>query len=234
MEQNENYESPQHDRRAAFDWENWDGQDASVPDPPAEPDPFARFAESGWQEPGAEVDDDETEAPSPAAGLSAAPPPAEPPARWSEPPPHVPAPEDSGFYYRNGRPIPPTHPDHGPMHLIPRQEDGSFAAFIVARRRSLACMRNPAHRPAPHGHCEHWEHSAVPSRVARAREPKSSRVRFFQAAGKPNLTNLSKLHARQPRQTARSTSSFLVSAIALAGLSPLGQTLAQFMIVWQR
>ena len=35
-------------------------------------------------------------------------------------------------------------------------------------------------------------------------------------------------------QTARSTSSFLVSAIALAGLRPLGQTLAQFMIVWQR
>ena len=35
-------------------------------------------------------------------------------------------------------------------------------------------------------------------------------------------------------QTARSTSSFLVSAIALAGLRPLGQTFAQFMIVWQR
>ncbi len=35
-------------------------------------------------------------------------------------------------------------------------------------------------------------------------------------------------------QTARSTSSFLVSAIALAGFRPFGQTLAQFMIVWQR
>jgi len=35
-------------------------------------------------------------------------------------------------------------------------------------------------------------------------------------------------------QAARSASSFLVSAIALAGLSPFGQTLAQFMIVWQR
>ena len=39
---------------------------------------------------------------------------------------------------------------------------------------------------------------------------------------------------RLPGQTARSTSSFLVSAMALAGFSPLGQTLAQFMIVWQR
>ncbi len=35
-------------------------------------------------------------------------------------------------------------------------------------------------------------------------------------------------------QTARSTSSFFVSAIALAGFNPFGQTLAQFMIVWQR
>ena len=35
-------------------------------------------------------------------------------------------------------------------------------------------------------------------------------------------------------QTARSTSIFFVSAIALAGLRPLGQTFAQFMIVWQR
>src|SRR5690606_29982255 len=34
--------------------------------------------------------------------------------------------------------------------------------------------------------------------------------------------------------TCRSASSFLISAIARAGLSPLGQALAQFMIVWQR
>src|SRR5690242_10615137 len=33
---------------------------------------------------------------------------------------------------------------------------------------------------------------------------------------------------------ARSAISFLVSAIAFAGLRPLGQTFAQFMIVWQR
>ena len=35
-------------------------------------------------------------------------------------------------------------------------------------------------------------------------------------------------------QTRRSTIIFLISAIALAGLSPFGQVLAQFMIVWQR
>lgn len=34
--------------------------------------------------------------------------------------------------------------------------------------------------------------------------------------------------------TRRCTMSFLSSAIAFAGLSPLGQALAQFMIVWQR
>ncbi|MDH6648946.1 UNVERIFIED_ORG: hypothetical protein M2312_003602 [Rhizobium esperanzae] len=35
-------------------------------------------------------------------------------------------------------------------------------------------------------------------------------------------------------QTRRSTIIFLISAIALAGLRPLGQVCAQFMIVWQR
>ena len=38
----------------------------------------------------------------------------------------------------------------------------------------------------------------------------------------------------QRSQTARSTTSFLTSAIARAGFSPLGQALAQFMIVWHR
>ena len=40
--------------------------------------------------------------------------------------------------------------------------------------------------------------------------------------------------AKQSAQAARSASSFLVSAIAFAGLSPFGQAVAQFMIVWQR
>ena len=35
-------------------------------------------------------------------------------------------------------------------------------------------------------------------------------------------------------QIARSAIIFLVSAIALAGLRPLGQQFAQFMMVWQR
>ena len=36
------------------------------------------------------------------------------------------------------------------------------------------------------------------------------------------------------RHTFRSTISFLISAIALAGLRPFGQAFAQFMMVWQR
>ncbi len=35
-------------------------------------------------------------------------------------------------------------------------------------------------------------------------------------------------------QTIRSASIFLISAIARAGLNPLGQALEQFMMVWQR
>ena len=37
-----------------------------------------------------------------------------------------------------------------------------------------------------------------------------------------------------PDHTCRAIIIFLISAIALAGLSPFGQVLAQFMIVWQR
>jgi hypothetical protein len=39
---------------------------------------------------------------------------------------------------------------------------------------------------------------------------------------------------RRLNYSARSTSIFLISAMALAGLSPFGQVLAQFMMVWQR
>ncbi len=37
-----------------------------------------------------------------------------------------------------------------------------------------------------------------------------------------------------PQAALRSTIIFLIWAMALAGLRPLGQTFAQFMIVWQR
>ncbi len=38
----------------------------------------------------------------------------------------------------------------------------------------------------------------------------------------------------RPGQSTRSASIFLTSAMARAGFSPLGQTWAQFMMVWQR
>jgi hypothetical protein len=38
----------------------------------------------------------------------------------------------------------------------------------------------------------------------------------------------------KPQAALRSTIIFLICAMALAGLRPLGQTLAQFMMVWQR
>jgi len=41
-------------------------------------------------------------------------------------------------------------------------------------------------------------------------------------------------NARKTYAALRSTIIFLIWAMALAGLRPLGQTLAQFMIVWQR
>lgn len=44
----------------------------------------------------------------------------------------------------------------------------------------------------------------------------------------------SRLQLPGPPQTCRATIIFFTSAIALAGFSPFGQALAQFMIVWQR
>jgi hypothetical protein len=48
-----------------------------------------------------------------------------------------PDPAESGLYYADGRPVPPTHPDHGPMHLLPRKEDGGFAAFYYCSKEEL-------------------------------------------------------------------------------------------------
>jgi hypothetical protein len=56
----------------------------------------------------------------------------------------------TGFFYRNGDEIPPTHPDHGPMHLIPRQEDGSFAAYYYCSHEELAATRIETPPPRRH------------------------------------------------------------------------------------
>ncbi|HEX8365039.1 MAG TPA: helix-turn-helix domain-containing protein [Allosphingosinicella sp.] len=149
MEQNRNGDS-----RSGRDWrEDWDGQDSSIPEPPwvpdeidillhpelaqyrpvPSPDPVAAHPEAP-----ATPNRSRDEA---ASRRTAAPP---------EPPLHVPALSDSGFYYRNGKPIPPTHPDHGPMHLLPRQEDGSFAAYYYCSHEELAAMGDGDGRlPAP-------------------------------------------------------------------------------------
>lgn len=57
---------------------------------------------------------------------------------------------ESGFFYRDGRPIPPTHPDHGPMALLPRQQDGSFAAYYYCSREELEDAE--IDRPPPRRH----------------------------------------------------------------------------------
>lgn len=45
--------------------------------------------------------------------------------------------KDTGFFYKDGRPIPPTHADHGPMDQLPRQEDGSFAAYYYCTKDEI-------------------------------------------------------------------------------------------------
>jgi hypothetical protein len=45
--------------------------------------------------------------------------------------------EETGFFYPNGEPVPPTHPDHGPMDQLPRMEDGGFAAYYYCSTTEL-------------------------------------------------------------------------------------------------
>ena len=71
------------------------------------------------------------------------------------PPPSISAPpaeeaKGTGLYYKDGREIPPTHPDHGPMHLLPRQEDGSFAAYYYCSKAELYDAQIPAPPPRRH------------------------------------------------------------------------------------
>jgi hypothetical protein len=129
MEHNKNSES----RRAGHApsgrnwWEDWDGQDASVPDeaddPAADalPSPHLKPGERTW----VEAEEARRRAGEPPRHSL----PGEPPLPHEVPPPREPRRTGTGFFYRNGDEIPPTHPDHGPMHLIPRQEDGSFDAY---------------------------------------------------------------------------------------------------------
>lgn len=60
--------------------------------------------------------------------------------------------------------------------------------------------------------------------------------RFLLLGVGPKLSSFDQLgvSVEDAFQATRSASSFLVSAIALAGFRPFGQTLAQFMMVWQR
>lgn len=53
----------------------------------------------------------------------------------------------SGLFYRDGREIPPTHPDHGPMHLLPRQENGGFAAYYYCSKAELYDAEIPGPPP---------------------------------------------------------------------------------------
>ncbi|HEU0134283.1 MAG TPA: hypothetical protein VFR28_05630, partial [Allosphingosinicella sp.] len=53
----------------------------------------------------------------------------------------------TGLFYRDGREIRPTHPDHGPMHLLPRQENGSFSAYYYFSKAELFDME--IHKPPP-------------------------------------------------------------------------------------
>jgi len=175
MERNRNSESPRRGHKpSSRDWrEDWDGEDSSVPDEPADseaggpPSPHLQPGQQTWVEaeeerrrkgepprhslPGEpklphELPPGEEEGQPADYGL----PPEAAEARRSQGLTGPPKRTGTGFFYRNGDEIPPTHPDHGPMHLIPRQQDGSYAAYYYCSKAELACMENPAPPPRRH------------------------------------------------------------------------------------
>lgn len=65
---------------------------------------------------------------------------------------HPKTPEETGFFYKDGSPVPPTHPDHGPMDALPRQEDGRFAAYYYCSKEELGDAGIDAPPPRRHRH----------------------------------------------------------------------------------
>lgn len=45
---------------------------------------------------------------------------------------------ERGLLIPDDRPDPPTHPDHGPMELVPRKEDGSISAYYYCSKEEIA------------------------------------------------------------------------------------------------
>jgi AcrR family transcriptional regulator len=142
-------EGPRRHRRSGDDWwEDWDGQDSSMPDEPCEPEddglpsPHLKPGEKTWVE--AELER-RGKGEAPRHSL-----PGEPklPHEVYTPPP--PTRTGTGFFYRNGDEIPPTHADHGPMHLVPRQQDGSFAAYYYCSKEELAAAHIDTPPPRRH------------------------------------------------------------------------------------
>jgi hypothetical protein len=53
------------------------------------------------------------------------------------PPPEPPKPTGTGFFYKDGREMPPTHPDHGPMGDIPVEESARVSAYYYCSKEEL-------------------------------------------------------------------------------------------------
>jgi hypothetical protein len=109
--------------------------------------------------------------------------------------------------------------------------------------RPLLIRRICAKRRNAPQQCQQHDKTTAIGRPARAMvklapgEPSARKVprsHVGSVAGPPDGRKTAAAPLRPAAQTCRSTSSLLMSAIALAGLRPLGQALAQFMMVWQR
>jgi hypothetical protein len=112
-----------------FEPEQWDGQDSSIPEEPWVPDAIDRLLHP-------ELCDYEPSPAHPEEPLSeaeACPEQGRREASRRTAHPEKPPGEEQGALGK-------THPDHGPMHLIPRQEDGRISAYYYCSKQELDSM----------------------------------------------------------------------------------------------
>lgn len=83
------------------------------------------------------------------------------------------------------RPLPPTHPDHGPMELIPRQEDGRISAYYYCSKEELGMVE--ANAPPPR---RHRKDSFTPERQKEFLETLAATASVADAARAANISRV--------------------------------------------
>ncbi len=82
---------------------------------------------------------------------------------------HPQTPEETGFFFVSGKPVAPTHPDHGPMDRLPRQENGGFPAYYYCSREELEGTGIWGKPPAVRERHDGWNYEKIAEFITQLR-----------------------------------------------------------------